>query len=135
MSPQAVDDLLSEPNISIVATLRQDGTSHMTPVWHLAEQDRIVLAVEKKSVKAKNVANDPRVTLCVATCETPQRWAQVSGSARLTTEAVDDVVRRMSVHYMGATEGNPYADQVLRDLDFILMEITPETRMGFDLGE
>lgn len=135
MSPEAVDDLLREPNVSIVATLRRDGTAHMTPVWHLVEDGRIILAVERRSVKAKNVANDPRVTLCVATCEKPQWWAQVSGKARLTADAVADVVRRMSVHYMGAIEGNLYADQVLRDPDFVLVEITPAAKMGFDLEE
>ena len=133
MSQQEINDLLCEPNISIIATLHPDGTPHMTPVWHLIDGDRVILAVEEKSVKARNVRNDSRVALCIATRETPQRWAQVSGAAILSREGVADVVRKMSVHYMGVEKGERYAEQVLEDLNFILIKITPIKTIGFEM--
>ena len=132
LSQREIDDLLNEPYISIVCTLRPDGTPHMSPVWHLMEEDQVVIAVEESSVKARNVRNDPRVALCVGTDEKPQRWVQVNGTATLSKDRVPGVVRSLSLHYMGAEEGEPYADEVLKQLDFTLMRITPTGMLGFD---
>ena len=132
LSPSQIDDLLREPIVSIVCTLRPDGTPHVTPVWHLVDGGQVVVAIEESSVKAKNVRHDPRVALCVATDETPQRWVQVNGTAVLSNDRVPEVVRAVSVHYKGKAEGEPYAEQVLADRDFVLMRITPTNVFGFD---
>ena len=132
LSQREIIGLLHEPHISIVTTLRPDGTPHMTPVWHLVDEDQVVVAVEQTSVKARNVRNDPRVALCVATCETPQRWVMMNGTAALSQDGVADMVRSLSLHYKGPEEGESYAKEVLRKLDFVLMRITPTSMIGSD---
>lgn len=132
LSQQETAALLQEPHISIICTLRADGTPHMTPVWHLVDGDQIVVAVEATSVKARNVRSDPNVALCVAVNETPQRWLQVNGTAVLTEEGVPAIVRALSRHYLGAEEGASYAADVLRKLHFVLLSITPASMLGFD---
>ena len=127
-----ITDLLEQPIVSIICTLNPDGTPHMTPVWHLMDRDEIVVAVEETSVKARNTRNDSRVALCVTADEKPQRWLLLNGTATLTKDAVDELVRSVSVHYMGAQEGKPYAQEVLRDLDFVLIRIRPTSMLGFD---
>ncbi|MDP6453807.1 MAG: pyridoxamine 5'-phosphate oxidase family protein, partial [SAR202 cluster bacterium] len=72
-----IDQLLKEPIISVITTMRPDGTPHMTPVWHLVRGDKIIAGVEERSVKASNVRNNPNVALCVVANESPQRWALV----------------------------------------------------------
>ena len=104
----------------------------MTPVWHLVDRDDVVIAVERSSVKARNVRGDPVAALCVVTDETPQRWLLVRGNAALCNEDVEDLVRKVSVHYMGEEEGIPYSKQAMKDLDFVLLRITPTKVIGFD---
>ena len=132
LSKREIDDLLHEPNISIVYTLHPDGTPHMSPVWHLMDEGQVIIAVEESSVKARNVRSDPRVALCVTTDETPQRWVQVNGTATLSKDRVPNTVRSLSVHYMGTEEGESYAEGALGELDFILIRITPTSTLGFD---
>ena len=127
-----IDQLLKEPIISIFTTMRPDGTPHMTPVWHLVRGDKIIVAVEEKSVKARNVRNNPTVALCVAANESPQRWALINGTVTLTKDEVTDVVTEMSRHYVPGEEGNVYAEKVLKELDFVLLEINPTSVIGFD---
>ena len=127
-----IDELLKEPIISIFTTMRPDGTPHMTPVWHLVRGDKIIVAVEEKSVKARNVRNNPTVALCVAANESPQRWALINGTVTLTKDEVTDVVTEMSLHYVPGDAGNVYAEKVLKELDFVLLEINPTSVIGFD---
>ena len=104
----------------------------MTPVWHLVRGDKIIVAVEEKSVKARNVRNNPTVALCVAANESPQRWALINGTVTLTKDEVTDVVTDMSLHYVPGDAGNVYAEKVLKELDFVLLEINPTSVIGFD---
>lgn len=132
LSQREIKEVLHLPTISIISTLRPDGTPHMTPVWHLVDGDQVVVAVEETSVKARNVRHDPRAALCVAVDETPQRWLQVNGMAALTRNGVPDIVRSLSRHYLGAAEGETYAEGVLSKLAFVLIRITPTSILGFD---
>ena len=132
LSQEEAERLLRRPIVSVVSTIRPDGVPHMTPVWHLVDGDDVVIAVESSSVKARNVRGNPVAALCVVTDETPQRWLLVRGKAALCDEGVGDLVRKVSVHYMGEEEGMPYSKQAMKDLDFVLLRITPTKVIGFD---
>ncbi len=123
-SPE-VDAFLRRPIISIVGTVRPDGSPHLTPVWHYVDGDRVVIAVERTSVKAYNIRRNPSVSLCVAAWEVPQTWVMVNGIAELSEDRVDEIVRAVSVVYKGPVEGEKHADRVLRELDFVLVSIEP----------
>ena len=106
----------------------------MTPVWHLVDDGEVVIAIESTSVKARNVRRNPNAALCVVTDETPQRWVLASGHATLSRQRVGELVRDVSVHYMGEEEGVTYSEQAMKDFDFVLLRITP-TRMTGSEGE
>ncbi len=104
----------------------------MTPVWHLVDGDEVVVAVGRNTVKARNVRRNPKVALCVAADESPQRWLLVNGAARISEDRVEELVRAVSYHYLGAEEGAPYVEDILGKLDFVLLRITPTEVVGFD---
>ncbi len=37
LSQNDIEELFRRPIISVVSTIRPDGTPHMTPVWHLVD--------------------------------------------------------------------------------------------------
>ena len=132
LSDERTWELLREPIISFITTLRADGTPHATPVWHMVEGGEIVIAVARGTVKARNVRRSPAVALCVAADESPQPWALVNGEARLTDEGAADFVRAVSAHYLGADEAKPYAEDALAKIDFTLMRVSPTRVAGYD---
>ena len=132
LSQREINTILREPHISIISTVRPDGTPHMTPVWHLVDGEQVVVAVENTSVKARNVRRNPHVALCIALNESPQRWLLVNGAATIAHERIPELVRALSLHYLGAEEGATYAADVLRKLQFLLLRITPTSTIGFD---
>lgn len=132
LSDERAWELLREPIISFITTLRADGTPHVTPVWHMAEGGEIVIAVARDTVKARNVRRNPAVALCAAADERPQPWVLVSGEARLSDEGAADFVRAVSAHYLGAEEAKPYAEDALAQRDFTLLRISPARVAGYD---
>ncbi len=125
-------ELLRKPIISFVTTLRADGTPHVTPVWHMVEGGEVVIAVARATVKARNVRGNPAVALCVAADESPQPWLLLNGEARLCEDGVEGFVRAVAAHYLGPEDAAPYADDVLRKVEFTLLRITPQRVAGYD---
>ncbi|WP_428963301.1 pyridoxamine 5'-phosphate oxidase family protein [Micromonospora fluostatini] len=61
----AVLDRLDRERVVWCCTLRPDGSPHLTPVWYRYRDDEWWIATAARSVKARNVARDPRVSLAL----------------------------------------------------------------------
>lgn len=59
-----------------VATIGQDGTPHVAPMWFVMENGRIVFRSFAKSQKIVNLRRDPRLTVLV---ETGAAYAELQG--------------------------------------------------------
>lgn len=125
-------ELIAQPIISFVTTMREDGTPHVTPVWHLVDGNEVIIAVVRDTVKARNVRGNPQVALCIAADQRPQPWVLINGTARLSEERVEETVRTVSFHYLGDEEGGLYVEEILKMIDFVIMRITPDRIIAFD---
>jgi PPOX class probable F420-dependent enzyme len=56
-------ELLGAPLVASLATLNEDGTAHVVPVWFLRDGGAVLVGTSAQSRKARNAARDPRVTL------------------------------------------------------------------------
>ncbi|MDO3684019.1 pyridoxamine 5'-phosphate oxidase family protein [Micromonospora sp. C28ISP2-4] len=63
--PPAVEDRLARERNVWLCTLRRDGSPHVTPVWFVHADDVWWIGCDGRSVKARNVAADPRVSLAL----------------------------------------------------------------------
>jgi len=135
LNSDQINQVIKEPNISIVCTLRKDGSPHMTPVWHILYENFVFIVIEQSSVKAKNLRFDERISLCIATETKPQKWVQINGKALLSKDNIPELVNLMSDNYLGKNEGIEYSKKVLIELDFIVVKILPNNIIGFDMAE
>ena len=130
MTNEEIDAFLREPLTADFATLRPDGSPHVTPVWFYYDGTKVLVISNPSAVKVRNIRHDPRVSLCIATDREPYKQVQVRGTAEVSDEGVPETVRSMSVHYKGPTEGPEYADQVLNDTAFCVITVTPSAITG-----
>ena len=56
---------------------------------------------------------------------------QVNGTAELSTEWDRQVLWDMSINYQGEEEGNRYAEETYRNMEFVLITITPGNMVGW----
>jgi PPOX class probable F420-dependent enzyme len=114
--------LHDEPNVAVVAALREDGTPHQTPVWVDWDGEHLLLNLNNFRAKLEHLRRDPRVSVVVLDRNNPFNWIAVEGKvAEITTEgAYEHIVRQAGV-YMGKEE-YPLGEGEER----ILVRIAPE---------
>ena len=71
-----------------LSTVRPDGRSHSTPIWHVWFQRRIYMVAQESSVKVANIRVNPGV---VVTHPDPSHAIIFEGTARLVEGMTQDL--------------------------------------------
>ncbi len=101
-------ELLRAPNFCQVATLRRDGTPHVTPVWVDEQDGKVVLNTADGRAWPANLKRDARVTLSVQNMDNPYEYVQIRGhEAERTHEGAEEHIDQMAKKYLGQ-ERYPY---------------------------
>jgi PPOX class probable F420-dependent enzyme len=135
------DDALSWPEVAArlaaarnywLCTTTPSGAPHAAPVWGVVTGQALYLYSERRTVKARNLAADPRV---VVHLESGEDVVIVRGTAKdLGTPAqVPDVVVALSAKYTGEDDRQylPGADP---DFD-VIYAISPQSAMMWRLAD
>jgi PPOX class probable F420-dependent enzyme len=86
LSAAEIDAFLDERHTLVIATLRGDGTVHLTTVWYRWDGEAFWVSTNRDRVKYRNIERDPRVSVLV---DAPARETAVSGSGRAEIVAHD----------------------------------------------
>ncbi|MFG2792809.1 PPOX class F420-dependent oxidoreductase [Streptomyces sp. NPDC048419] len=69
-----------------LATVRADGSPHVTPIWFVLDGDDLVFNTAGTSVKGRNLVRDGRVALCVDDDRPPFDFVVLHGRARISED-------------------------------------------------
>ncbi|GAA4096051.1 MULTISPECIES: PPOX class F420-dependent oxidoreductase [Streptomyces] len=132
MSAQLSDDLkalLDTPVFVNIATIQPDGSPQVSPVWVKRDGDDVLISTTVGRRKEKNLRRDPRVTVLVQPFDAPYTYAEIRGTAELTTEGGQELIDDLAVKYVGKKyrEFNP--DSV-HDAERVVVRITPRKIVG-----
>jgi PPOX class probable F420-dependent enzyme len=98
---RATDFIVGHPR-AVLATTRADGRPQLSPVVAAVDADgRVLISTRETAIKAKNLARDPRASLCVINDGFFGEWVQVEGNAELVhlpaaLPLLEDYYRRIS---------------------------------------
>ncbi|HEX4930462.1 MAG TPA: TIGR03618 family F420-dependent PPOX class oxidoreductase [Gaiellaceae bacterium] len=97
--------LHEEPNVAVVAALREDGTPHQSVVWVDYDGEHVVLNLNNFRAKLEHMRRDPRVSVLTIDRNDPFRRLAIDGRVvEITTDgAYDHIVRQAGV-YLGKDE-------------------------------
>ncbi|MFD9353148.1 PPOX class F420-dependent oxidoreductase [Streptomyces sp. NPDC060031] len=89
-----------------LATVREDGSPHIAPIWFVLDGDSFLFTTGKDTVKGRNLARDARVALCVDDDRPPFSHVVLQGRADITEYAgnADETLHRatrIAARYMG----------------------------------
>jgi PPOX class probable F420-dependent enzyme len=80
---RAVGFIAANPR-AILATSRSDGHPQLSPVVAAVDGDgRVLISTRETAIKARNLARDPRASLCVINDGFFGEWVQAEGNAEL----------------------------------------------------
>jgi PPOX class probable F420-dependent enzyme len=106
--PNDVRALLEGANFAHLATLMPDGAPHSVAIWAGLEGDDVVFFTQEGSLKASNMAKDPRVAISITDHDNPYRTAQLRGEVVEVrgAEAANELADQLALKYTG--EPFPY---------------------------
>ena len=115
--------LFLDKNFGAVATIRPDGTPHVTPVWVDYDGERPLFNTATGRAKWQHMQRDPRVTIEVYSQENPYEYVTVSGTVELEEgTAADRHIDKLSEKYTGNSRFQSHRPGERR----VIVRITPE---------
>ncbi|MGW2087971.1 PPOX class F420-dependent oxidoreductase [Streptomyces sp. NPDC001880] len=121
--------LLDTPVFVTVATIQPDGSPQVSPVWVKRDGDDVLISTTVGRRKERNLNRDPRVSVVVQPFAAPYNYAEIRGTAALTTEGGEELIDELSVKYTGRkyAEFNPASAD---DAQRVVVRITPRKVVG-----
>ena len=128
-----VRTFLDVPRFAVMGTLNPDRSPHLTVVWYERRGDEVVVNTTQERVKARNLGNDPRVSLLVGEAERYVRLDGVCRAVAFGDDALRDI-RALGVRYDGeaAAERQVRAVWGKQDRVTYAIEIRHLYKYGFD---
>ncbi len=136
MSRAEWERYLAGRHVAVLATLGPDGEAVLTPIWYLYRDGLLYMRTGRDSVKARNVARDPRVTVCVQDERPPYRSVTVYGKASVGP-AEDGLGATIARRYLGGVAGAAYmrvASQAVPQSEEVTIVVTPERVLTQDFS-
>jgi PPOX class probable F420-dependent enzyme len=93
-----------------LATVRPDGRPHVVPIWFVVDGNDLVFTTWHRSVKALNLARDPRAALAVDLEEPPYAYVLVEGTVSISDDLAQlrDFATRIGGRYMGEARAEEF---------------------------
>ncbi|GAA2507563.1 hypothetical protein GCM10023100_42190 [Actinocorallia cavernae] len=113
----------------VVGTVQPDGSPQMSPVWVKRDGEHLLFSTTVDRRKKLNLDRDPRVTVVVMNPDQPYEYAEIRGTAELTTTGGQSLIDDLSLKYTGKkyAEFNPESTQ---DAERVVVRITPRKVVG-----
>ncbi|KIF75831.1 pyridoxamine 5'-phosphate oxidase [Streptomyces sp. 150FB] len=122
-------ELLDSTVFVSIATIQPDGSPQVSPVWVKRDGDDVLISTTVTRRKATNLERDPRVTVMLQRFDSPQEYAEIRGTATLTTEGGQELIDELAVKYSGKRYGELNPDAHLDD-PRVVVRITPRKVVG-----
>ncbi|BCM67736.1 MULTISPECIES: PPOX class F420-dependent oxidoreductase [Streptomyces] len=125
----SLKSLLDGKVFIVVGTVQPDGSPQMSPVWVKRDGDELLFSTTVGRRKEQNLRRDPRVTVVVMDPENPYAYAEIRGTAEMTTEGGPELIDELSLKYTGKkyAEFNPASKD---DAQRVVVRITPRKVVG-----
>ncbi|WP_371676091.1 PPOX class F420-dependent oxidoreductase [Streptomyces sp. NBC_01276] len=133
MSDALSDDLRKviddTPVFATVATVQPDGSPQLSVTWLTRDGNELLFSTTVGRRKEMNLRRDPRVTVMINPANAPYTYAEIRGSATMTTEGGQELIDELSRKYTGKdyADFNPASAD---DAERVVVRITPRKVVG-----
>jgi PPOX class probable F420-dependent enzyme len=120
--PEQAAELLRDKNYAHVATLREDGSPHLTVVWIDYDGEHVLFNTAVGRAKERHLRRDPRAAVEVLDPSDPYNFLSVSGPVELVEgREAEDHIDKLARKYTGQERFRRIPSQKR-----ILAKLTPE---------
>ncbi|MFC9586204.1 PPOX class F420-dependent oxidoreductase [Streptomyces yangpuensis] len=133
MSAELSDDLKrlidDAPLFVTVATIQPDGSPQLSVTWLMRDGDALLISTTEGRRKEQNLRRDPRITVMINPPDAPYSYAEVRGTAELSTEGGQELINELSRKYTGKDyrDFNPAS---VDDAPRVVVRVVPRKVVG-----
>ena len=104
--------------------MKKDGSPHVTPIWYMLDDGRLIVNTTIERVKFKNIKRDDRVCFLV---DDGYPYVAIFGRARIATERDPNKdIEALAIRYRGEEKGRRDARDRFWKMNRVSIEIIPE---------
>jgi PPOX class probable F420-dependent enzyme len=117
-----------------LATVKEDGSSHVVPIWFVLEKkksrdrvENIIFTTGSTSVKANNIQRDNRISICIDDQIPPFSFVTIFGTAKIYPYKQKEVLKwatEIAERYMGKSNAEAYGRRNSEE-GLVLVRIKP----------
>jgi PPOX class probable F420-dependent enzyme len=117
-----------------LATIKEDGSSHVVPIWFVLEKKKsrdrvgnIIFTTGSTSVKANNIQRDNRISICIDDQIPPFSFVTIFGTAKIYPYKQKEVLKwatKIAERYMGKSNAEAYGRRNSEE-GLVLVRIKP----------
>ncbi len=129
-------EFLNERHYATLATLNEDGSIHLTPVWYLFENDCFFVSTGSPSRKVRNILARPQASIVVDSRKLEStRWVSASGSAEIIRgERSKEINTKIDKRYLTKVAlEDPSVGPVIEAAGDVTIRLTPHSWQSWDL--
>ena len=102
-----VKAFLKKPLFGKIATVKKDGSPHVTPIWYMLDRGKLIVNTTTDRVKYHNMERDPRVSFVV---DDGYPYVMILGKARMAKERdANKDIEALAIRYTGEEAGRKSA--------------------------
>ncbi len=148
MTKEEIDDFLNGKNIARVATIRRDGTIHMSPLWYYWDGAHIYLWLgsgERPRQHIRNLERNPNISVLIDRDVRPEVGSLEPGAQAVLIRGVGRLIRgsdmqvevgRKILTRLFGPEGEKYLEGALGDgrtgMNRVVVEVEPTKIIAWD---
>ena len=103
--PDTAKEVLDKKALAHVATLNDDGSPQVTPVWISTENGDVAINSAEGRLKPDNLRRDERVSISVTDPDDDYKPVLIQGRAKVIThEGADEHINALAKKYLGEDE-------------------------------
>ncbi|GAA1608278.1 PPOX class F420-dependent oxidoreductase [Actinoplanes couchii] len=122
--PEDFKDLLERPLFADLATVREDGTPQVNPMWYAWDGEFIKFTHTNFRRKFKNITANPAVAISIIDPENPYRYLEVRG----VVEHIEPDPTGAFFVELATRYNAPFGTEVPKDApDRVVLKVRPTT--------
>jgi PPOX class probable F420-dependent enzyme len=135
MQPDVLAEVLRQPHVGVLATLRRDGRPYTVPVWFLHLDGSYWISGTYERVWCKQLLADPRASLCIEAMAPVAGHVGVDGRVVAHEPPGEDIwaVSRQLVDKYVAPEGRDGFFVNMQTEHRLLFELVPDVTRAIDM--
>jgi PPOX class probable F420-dependent enzyme len=128
---ESQDAFINKNKWAVVTTLRANGTPASSVIFYTRDGDDLLFSTTKSRLKAKTLARDPRLAVCVLDEGAPFGYVTVEGKATATEENLVGLHVLINKAMRGADFTPPEGfEERLRREGRVIVRVRPERVSG-----